>query len=131
MVVDWTQIQGKVAEVVKLHDCRVENCTNQVEGRQWYCDEHRTKRCAVENCDRQAKSVRADYCIAHDARFKEYGDVMEDVPLQSGPGRPRTNHYCHKEGCDRQARTRGMCQNHYHEWWVALQRRANPERPVR
>lgn len=63
--------------------------------------------CAVDGCDRDAKS--RGWCHAHYQRWRAHGDVRADIPLR-GTGD------CLVEDCDRSRHARGYCRTHYRRW---------------
>jgi hypothetical protein len=80
----------------------------------------RPTRCAVEDCQRQAKS--RGWCHAHYQRWRAHGDVQADRPLGATSG-------CSVEGCDRPSHARGLCATHYRR--ALAKGHPDPEKPIR
>jgi hypothetical protein len=60
--------------------------------------------CAVDGCDRQAKS--RGWCHGHYQRWRTHGDVQATRPL-------RSSGTCDARDCDRPRYARGYCNTHY------------------
>jgi hypothetical protein len=60
--------------------------------------------CAVDACERQAKS--RSWCHAHYQRWRTHGDVQADIPLRAAGE-------CRVEGCDRSRHAHDLCATHY------------------
>ena len=94
--------------------CKAEGCTSSQIKARGLCPDHyvprRTQPCAVEGCDRIARSMkRGAMCSAHSS--------ARDKGLEIRPGPPRKLHprniVCSVEGCSRHARALGLCRNHW------------------
>ena len=64
--------------------------------------------CSVAGCNSPA--IARGWCHAHYSRWKRWGDVQPDVPVQRPAGEPPP---CGVDGCHRPRHSRGWCQTHY------------------
>ena len=76
--------------------------------------------CAVDHCERQAKS--RGWCHAHYQRWRHHGDVRAHVPL-------RSRQPCAVGDCDRPSYARAYCNTHYRRLLATGDARA--EEPIR
>jgi hypothetical protein len=76
--------------------------------------------CAVEGCERDAKS--RGWCHAHYQRWRSHGDVRADLPLRAAG-------VCEVADCDRRRFARGHCSTHYRRLMTTGD--ARPEDPIR
>jgi hypothetical protein len=80
----------------------------------------RATHCAVEDCQRQAKS--RGWCHAHYQRWRAHGDGQAHRPLAAAS-------HCSVEGCDRPSHARGLCGTHYRR--AIANGHPDPEKPIR
>jgi hypothetical protein len=68
--------------------------------------------CTIEGCTRFQHA--RGWCTAHHGKYLKYGDPLASAPPRSKAKmvKPR----CDIPWCHREARSRGLCHTHYHNW---------------
>lgn len=75
----------------------------------WYHGPDCRPRCSIDGCDKPTHGA-SEWCSAHVARAKKYGDPLAPLVRQPNVGS------CSVEGCEEPSRKRGWCTSHYSQW---------------
>lgn len=116
LVIKHTNVHHPMREVLRATDvlCATESC-RELAGPRGICGPCQRPKvpCPVANCDR-IRGTRTAYCKAHERRFREYGDVLANVPL---PPRRITAtpsvELCSDDDCYQRALIGDLCGTHY------------------